>query len=291
MMTADLALALLINRTSSTIRRNPPLYMSYTEHTHVSAPRLGRAQEHQPLGRRARRRQLCGDAGPTQRRAAYRAGLPDHRRLRSVLGLHFGYFANLKRVDITLKQGEPYLSAIPQPDPSVNVVVPYNSYLGGQYAPDSTDAALHLLIDADAALPRGLYPVEVVEDPNAAAVAYRNARRRRRRNFSLDYKVIEGHWVIVHGTFSPTAQVAFMTFKVVADVRISNIAFPSSPRSAPRGNADAISHAHLNVPVTDAPVHDGDGAGRGSCGSSLSSSCAGCPTPFFDGRSFGATHM
>ena len=38
MMTADLALALLINRTSAFYDANPPVYMTYTEHTRVTAP-------------------------------------------------------------------------------------------------------------------------------------------------------------------------------------------------------------------------------------------------------------
>ena len=41
----DLAFALLINRTSAFYQANPPVYMTYTEHTHVSAPTLGRAQD------------------------------------------------------------------------------------------------------------------------------------------------------------------------------------------------------------------------------------------------------
>ena len=45
MTTADLALALLINRTSAYYAANPPTYMTYTEHTHVNAPTLGRSQD------------------------------------------------------------------------------------------------------------------------------------------------------------------------------------------------------------------------------------------------------
>ena len=46
---------------------------------------------------------------------------------------------------------------------------------------------------------------------------------------SLDYAVIDGHWVIVHGTFSQTMHVAFLTFKVIADMTFSDIAFPTEP--------------------------------------------------------------
>ena len=47
--------------------------------------------------------------------------------------------------------------------------------------------------------------------------------------FSLDYKVIDGHWVIVHGSFGATEHAAFLTFKVVADITFSDIAFPLEP--------------------------------------------------------------
>ena len=55
MMTADLALALLINRTSESFQAKAPLYMTYTEHTHISAPSLGAVARHQPIRLGARR--------------------------------------------------------------------------------------------------------------------------------------------------------------------------------------------------------------------------------------------
>ncbi len=94
------------------------------------------------VGCGARRRQLRGHAGFAERRRAGR-----DRRFRSspifdpFSNFKFSYFANLKRVDITLDRGAPFFLSIPPPDPSVNVVVPYNSYWAARYAPDSTDAA------------------------------------------------------------------------------------------------------------------------------------------------------
>ena len=46
---------------------------------------------------------------------------------------------------------------------------------------------------------------------------------------SLEYAVIDGHWVIVHGTFSQTMHVAFLTYKIIADITFSDIAFPTDP--------------------------------------------------------------
>ena len=150
MMTADLAFALLINRTSAFYQAHPPVYMTYIEHTHVSAPTLGRAQD---IDRSIAVRvaddfavmkdlpnggQRTGQAFPI---VAYFDPLSNFK---------FGYFANLKRVDITLQRGAPFYLTIPDPDPSVNVVVPYNSYWAARYAPDSTDTRVASLDRADA---------------------------------------------------------------------------------------------------------------------------------------------
>ena len=51
----------------------------------------------------------------------------------------------------------------------------------------------------------------------------------------LDYKVIDGHWTIVHGIFSASERVAILNFKVIADITYSDITFPttvSDPRLA-----------------------------------------------------------
>jgi hypothetical protein len=143
----------------------------------------------------------------------------------------FSYFANLKRVDITLDRGAPISLAIPEPDSRVNVVVPYNSYWAARYAPDSTDAALHLLIEPTARVQQGLYPSEVIEDPTTKLPKHIEMRVAGGTDeiISLDYAVIDGHWVIVHGTFSQTMHVAFLTYKIIADVTFTDIAFPTEP--------------------------------------------------------------
>jgi hypothetical protein len=143
----------------------------------------------------------------------------------------FSYFANLKRVDITLQRGAPFFFSIPGPDPSVNVVVPYNSYWAARYAPDSTDAALHLLIEPTPRVQQSLYPSEIVEDATSRLPSHIEMRVAGGSDeaFSLDYQVINGHWVVVHGTFTQTMHVAFLTYKIVADITFKDIAFPSEP--------------------------------------------------------------
>ncbi len=230
MITADLALALLINRTTQYYQANPPLYMSYTEYTHVSAKGVNRTQDlnRSVAVRVADNFAVMQDLPNGEKRTG--EAFPIVATFDPFSAFTFGYFANLKRVDITLNQGAPYRFPIPEPDPSVTVVVPYNSYWAAKYAPDSTDSALHLLIDPTPRITRGLYPVDVVEDAASQLPSHIEMRSTEGdMDFSLDYKVIEGHWVIVHGTFSATQHVAFMTFKAIADVRFENIVFSTEP--------------------------------------------------------------
>lgn len=228
MMTADLALALLINRASAFYDASPPVYMTYIEQTHVSAPTLGRAQDinRSIAVRVADNLAVMKDLPNGSERLGQ--AFPIVAYFDPLSNFKFGYFANLKRVDITLDRGKPFYLAIPPDDPSVNVVVPYNSYWATRYAADSTDAALHLLIDPTPRVAQGLYPSEVREDAATKLPSHIEMRTAASDEmFSLDYAVMDGHWVIVHGTFSQTMHVAFLTYKIVADVTFKDIAFPT----------------------------------------------------------------
>ena len=76
---------------------------------------------------------------------------------------------------------------------------------------------------------KGFYPSEVVEDAQTHLPSHIEIRVAGSddESIALDYKVIDGHWVITHGTFSATEHAVFLTFKVVADMTFSDIAFPS----------------------------------------------------------------
>ncbi len=230
MMTADLALALLINRTSQSFQTNPPLYMTYTEHTHISAPSLGRSQDinRSVSVRVADNLAVMQDLPAGAQRTGQAFPLPPY--FDPLSGFSYSYYAGPKRVDITVNQGRLYFFPIPQPDPSVNVVVPYNSYWAASYAPDSTEAALHVLIDPTPRI-RGLYPSEVIEDATThlpARVEYR-ATGGDDEVISFNYQVIQGYWVLAHFTFTATQHAIGMRFKTITDVTFSDMAFPSEP--------------------------------------------------------------
>jgi hypothetical protein len=230
MMTPDLALALLINRTSAYYETNPPTYMTYVEHTHVNAPTLGRTQDidRSIAVRVADNFAVMRDLPNGSERTGQ--AFPVVAYFDPLAVFQFSYFANLKRVDITLQRGAPLRLGIPAPDPSVSVVVPYNSFWAARYAADSTASALHVTIEPTPRVTQGFYPSEVVEDPSSHLPSRIEMRVVGGDEvISLDYAVMKGHWVVVHGRFSATQHAAFLTFKVIADVTFSDIAFPSDP--------------------------------------------------------------
>ncbi len=230
-MLPDLALALLIDRTSQFYTQNAPTYMTYREHTHVSAPSLGRTQD---IDRSVAVR-VADDYAIMQDlpRGAERTGeaFPILAYFDPLGSFAFSYFANLKAVNITLKRGAPLELPIPAADPNVSMQIPYNSYWAARYAADSTPTALHLLIRPTARANGGFYPSEIVEDPQTQLPSHIEMRVAGGDDMTiaLDYQVIDGHWVITHGTFSETQHAFFMTFKVIADVRFTDIAFPATP--------------------------------------------------------------
>ncbi|MFY9663302.1 MAG: hypothetical protein WAL67_16065 [Candidatus Cybelea sp.] len=229
MMTADLAFAMLINRTSEFYQANAPLYMTYVEHTHVSAPTLGRAQDidRAVMVRVSDNLAVMKDLPNGGQRVGQ--AFPIIPIFDPLSNFKFSYFANLKRVDIMLERGGAFFVPIPPPDPSVNVVVPYFSYWAARYASDSTDAAVHLLIEPTVRVQQGLYPAEIAEDASSQLPSHIEMRVAGGNDevISLDYSLLQGHWVIVHGTFTETMHVAFVTYKIIADVTFSDITFPT----------------------------------------------------------------
>ena len=142
--------------------------------------------------------------------------------------------------------------ATPQPDPGVNAIVAYNSFWDSRYAPDSTEAALHLLVDPTARANGSFYPSDVVEDPQTHLPSHIELRVAGGNDMiiALDYKVVDGHWIIVHGTFTATEHAVVLTFKVVADVTFSDIQIPGpSARSASRRQPLAVTGEPLNEPA------------------------------------------
>lgn len=226
----DLALALLINRTASAYDADPPSYIVYRETTLVQAPSLGRSQH---MDRFVIARNLDDAAVMTDLPSGGREigqAFPIIPYFDPFSQFYFSYFANLKRVDIELRRGDPFQLAVPPANPNVDVVVPYMSFWDVSYASDSRPDHRHFIIAPTPKAGGGFYVSEVVEDGQThlpSRIVLRDTSSDM--VFSLDYRVVDGRWVITHGTFAATEHALFMTFTVTADVTYDQISFPSTP--------------------------------------------------------------
>lgn len=230
MLPPDVALVELINRTATAYVQNAPAYITYRERTHITAPSLGRTQD---VNRFVQVRQ-ADDYAVMQDlpRGAQRTGqaFPIIPYFDPFTQFSFSYFANLKRIDITLNRGPAGQWPMPAPDPGVNVVVPYLSFWAPSYLPDSTDTHLHLRIAATPNYPSAdYYPYEVAEDPQTGLPSHIEMRTPDNSEaIAFDYKVIENHWVITHGNFTSMEHFGPMTFRVIADTYYEDITFPAT---------------------------------------------------------------
>jgi len=227
MIGADLALALLVNRTAAAYSARPPAYITYRERTSVTVPSLGRSQEIDRTVdvRNADDYAIMHDLphGATRVGEAF----PIVPYFDPFSSFTFSYYANLKAITITLERGAPMLFPIPAPDPTVNVVVPYISFLAPSYAPDSTPQALHIFI-APTPLDTGMYPSEVQVDPTSGLprhIVLSDSRSDMR--IGLTYRIIDGYWVVVRGVFSATEHALGFSFNVRAVTRYDRFTFPA----------------------------------------------------------------
>lgn len=242
---ADLALAALINRAATTYQTSAPAYITYTEHTHVTGD--GRVED---INRSVKAR-VADDYAIMQDlpNGGERTGpaFPVIPFFDPFSTFRFSYFANLKKIDIRFDPGEPYYLRIPDPDPSVDVVVPYISEFAPRYAPDSSGQALHFVIEPTARTGTGFYPSDVRQDPTTHLPSHVTLQDNSSdMRIGLDYADVDGHWVVIRGTWSATEHVFISTFKVDAVTTFSDFTFPQTapdPRLAgspsPRPSASA----------------------------------------------------
>ncbi|HEV2261868.1 MAG TPA: hypothetical protein VGR69_06250 [Candidatus Rubrimentiphilum sp.] len=229
MVSADVALADLMNRTARAYVQYAPAYIVYRERTHITAPTLGRSQD---INRFVQVRQADNFAVMQDLpQGAQRTGqaFPIIPYFDPFTQFTFSWFANLRRVDITLQRSPPGLWPLPQPDASVDVVVPYFSFWQPVYAADSSATRIDIRIAPTPLLGDGIFPSQVVEDPRSLLPAHIEMRTTAGDEvIALDYQVVQNHWIVTHGSFSSTQRVGPLTFTVVADTVYDQFAFPAT---------------------------------------------------------------
>jgi hypothetical protein len=229
MIGADAAFAALMNRAAAAYLAAPPAYMTYRETTHVEGANRSEDVNRYVAVRVADDFAVMQDLpnGATRTGTAF----PVIPYFDPFSSFQFSYFANLKRLDITFDPGKPFQIPPPPDDTSVNVVLPYFSEYAPRFAPDSTDTAVHLVIDPT---PRTgdnvLYPSEIVEDPQTHLPKHVTMQDNGSdMTIGMDFGIVDGYWVLTRGTFSQTQHVAIIgTFKIAAVTTFTDFTFPSS---------------------------------------------------------------
>lgn len=231
MISADLALAMMVNRATQTYNSNAPAYITYRERTHVSVPSLGRNQsvDRSVIVRQVDNVAIMQDLPGGGQHTGTAFPIIPYFDVFSQFS--FSYFANLKALNINLTRGAPWVLPVPAPDRAFDAIVPYMSFLAPRYATDSTDQRQHLLMIPTSRFTSGLYPSEVIGDPQTGLPAHVEMRSiDSDMVLTVDYTVIEGHWMITHGTFTETQHVALIgTFKPIADITFDQFTFPAAP--------------------------------------------------------------
>jgi hypothetical protein len=230
MIGADAAFAALMNRAAAAYTSSAPAYMTYRETTHIEGANRSEDINRAVAVRVADDYAVMQDLpnGETRTGPAFPV-IPFFDPFSS---FKFRYFANLKRLDIEFDPGAPFQLPDVPTDPNVNAVVVYFSEYAPRYAPDSTDAAIHLII---APTPRtgdgSLYPSEVVEDPQTHLPKHVTLQEDGSdMEIGLDYGVVNGYWVVTRGTYSETQRVPILgAFKIAAVTTFSDFTFSSTP--------------------------------------------------------------
>jgi hypothetical protein len=229
---ADIALAMLINRAANVYLTQAPAYITYREHTHVDG-----ALGHPPIDiDRSVSVRVADDFAVMQDlpQGAVRTGeaFPVIPFFDPFSSFKFSYFANLKRLDITFDPGQPYYFKPAADDPSVNVVIPYFSFIAPRYAPGSSDDAPHFLIDPTPRLgDNTFFWSDVRQDaasqlPSEVTLQVTGAQAM---TIVLDYAIVDGHWVITKGSFTGAQRVLGIGFTVHSVTTYSDFTFPEAP--------------------------------------------------------------
>ena len=229
MISADEALINLINRTTAAYVQNAPQYITYTEWT--TAHGAGRSKT---INRFVAVRQADDFAvmkdlpdGGTSTGQAFPI-IPYFDPLSS---WSYSWFANLKNVAITLTRYPPAYWPTPPPQPPGVIGVTYVSFWAPSYTSDSTDRKLHLRVLPTPSLPNtAFYPYDITVDPATGLPSHIEVRFKGNDDaISLDYAVIQNHWVITHGSYTAPQHVGPLSFTVISDIVYKDIAFPQTP--------------------------------------------------------------
>ena len=230
MIPADIAFAQLVNATAKAYVDNAPAYITYREHTHIVG--TGTIRQDRDINRFVAVRQSDNTAimrdlpngGESQGQA-----FPIIPYFNPFTAFSFSYFANLKQISITLTRAASFTFALPQPSRDVDSTVFYIPFWKPAYAAGSSDAAPHFTVELTTHQTRAAYLSDIIVDPQSHLPSHVVVKLENDpTTISLDYAMLQGHWVITHGTMSTSQTVGVFSFHVVAETTYTDMAFPAA---------------------------------------------------------------
>jgi hypothetical protein len=230
MVPPDIALAQLVNATAKAYVQNAPPYITYREHTHITG--TGTIRQERDINRFVQVRQSDNVAvmrdlpngGETQGQA-----FPIIPYFNPFTAFSFSYFANLKQITITLTRAAAFTFELPAPAKDVDSTVFYIPFWKPSYAAGSTDAAPHFSIELTTPQPRAAYLSDIVVDAQTHLPSHVVVRLQDDpTTIALDYAMLQGHWVITHGSMETSQTVGIFSFHVVADTTYADMTFPTA---------------------------------------------------------------
>jgi hypothetical protein len=231
MIPPDVALALLINRCAAASSTGMPPYMSFEEHTHITGSAgflaINKNVDRAVTVRTADAFAVMQDLPKGARRSG--SAFPMPPAFDPFSTFYYSYYVNFGKIDIDYYPAQPYQFALPAPDPNVQMVVPYFRYWAPHYATDSSDQAVHLLIDPTPIIADNPYVSEIKVDPSSQLPSEMTLQMPEKHGLvtiRLDYAMIENHWILTHGVLDVIKH-AGVLFKGHAETTFTSFTFPA----------------------------------------------------------------
>jgi hypothetical protein len=233
MIAADVQFRTTANAAAAAWAQSPP-YLSYKTDVVIDVPSLRR---HKVISRAVETRTRDDFAALQdlpQGQRQYGKSFPLVPTFDAISYFRVTFNGNQRNTLSYLEPGQPITFRDPRETSRADVVVTLLRYYYATYAPDSTDANAHILMDPLPALTRGnssdFYLHDVYVD-TATNLPTRVVYVGPTTNFTCDYQVIEGHWLVTHATYVHTFYGPLHMGRVTATAEATNhdFGFPAAP--------------------------------------------------------------
>ncbi len=233
MIAADVQFRTTANAAAAAFAQSPP-YLSYKTDVVVDVPSLRR---HKVISRAVETRTRDDFAALQdlpQGQRQYGKSFPLVPTFDAISYFRVTFNGNQRNTLSYLEPGPPITFKDPRETSRADVVVTLLRYYYATYAPDSTDALAHILMDPLPALTRGnnsdFYIHDVYVD-TATNLPTRVVYIGPTTNFTCDYQVIEGHWLVTHATYVHTFFGPMHMGRITATAEATNhdFGFPATP--------------------------------------------------------------